>query len=824
MSTLLQDVRYALRGLRRSPGFAAVAIAMLALGIGANAAIFTLVDRVLLGLLPVARPRELVLLRSPGPSQGHTWSDNDDKTSFSYPTYRDLRDRNRALAGLAGVFPFEANVSAANRTGAARGELVSGNYFQVLGVTPAIGRTLVPSDDRVPDERPVVVLSFPYYLRRFGGNPAILNKTITVNGRLLTVVGVARPGFEGVQRGRPADVFVPLMMKASMTPSWNGLDDPKDYWLQLIGRLEAGESIARAEASLAVTYRALLADLLPQIHGWDADKRRRFLERRIELVPGGRGRLVLQSDVRGPLLALMGMVGAVLLIACSNLAGLLLARGAARRREHGIRLAVGGNGRALFRQSLVESLVLALAGGAFALLVAAACLHALLAALPADADLRRIPATIDPSILLFTLAVSIAAGLFFGVVPAWKASRLDPSRVLRGAAAPGDGLRVRKWLVSGQIALTLALLVGAALFARSLHNLAAVDLGLSPDHVLEFTVSPRLIGYSPERTTSLARSLSDSLAALPGVRSVSAAELGSFHDNDLSGDLSIAGIVIPPDAGNHVRRDFVGPDFFSTLGIPLAAGREFGEGDAGGAAPVAIVNETLVRRFFAGRDPIGARIGFGAANVEVVGVVRDSRSEVDEDPAPFAYFPYLQDPSLRRLTFYVRTVDAAAAAAAVRSVVSRTAPDLPMPEVTALRSRIDDSIARPRLIGALSLVFAALAALLAGIGIYGLLAYSVACRTPEIGVRMAVGATAGAIQGLVLSDVARLLVVGAAVGLPAAYAAARLIASMLFGVRAGDPAAFVWGTAAFAAASLAAGYFPARRAARIDPMRALRQE
>jgi len=829
---LMFDLRHAFRMLRKSPVFTSVAVATLALGIGTNTAIFTLIDRVLLGSLPVSHARELVLLRSPGSKPGHTWNDSDDGAgSFSDPMYRDLRDGSRALAALAAEFPFSADVASIRGVEQANGELVSGNYFDVLGVTPFLGRTLVPSDDRVPGGDPFVVVSFAYYQRRLGADPAILNKTLTVNARPLTIVGVARPGFDGIQRGRPADLFVPLMMKASMTPSWNGLNDPRDHWLQLIGRLREGESIARAQRELAPLYRALLVDLLPQIHRWSAEERRRFLGRRLELVPGARGRPVLQSDIRVPLITLMGMVGAVLLIACANLAGLLLARGAARRREHGIRLAMGANRGSLFRQTLVESLVLALAGGVLAVLVAAGSLRALLAALPADADLRRVQVSTDLPVLLFTLGASLVAGTFFGIAPAWKASRLDPNRVLHGGtgAAAGDGLRFRRWLVTGQIALTVALLVGAGLFARSLHNLTTVDLGLRPDRILRFSVNPRLIGYTPERTRDLARNLTDSLAALPGVRSVSAAELGPFEGEDSSGDLSIAGVTMSPDAKNHVRRNAVGPDYFATLGVPLVAGREFRWADAGGAAKVAIVNETLVRTLFGGGNPIGRRIGFGRAEeppgIEIVGVVRDSRSEVDEATPPFVYLPYLQDPRIQRLTFYVQTTSAPVVAAGyVRSVVARLEPSLPPPGVATLRSQIADSMVRMRLIGALSMAFAGLAALLACIGIYGVLAYSVARRTKEIGVRMAVGASRGLIQRLILGEVVRFLLAGSVVGLVFALIGGRVIASLLFGVRATDSVAFAAATAAIAAVSLVAGYLPARRASRVDPMRALREE
>ncbi|HKB70987.1 MAG TPA: ABC transporter permease [Thermoanaerobaculia bacterium] len=830
MNTLVQDVRYALRGLRKNPVFTVVGVATLAIGIGANAAIFTVIDRVLLSLLPVSRPNELVLLRSPGPSQGHTWTDGDRATSFSYPMYRGLRDRNRAFAGLLAVFPFDASVVERDRAEQARGELVSGNYFDVLGVAPALGRAIVPSDDTAPEAHPVAVLSFDYFRRRFGGNSAVLNKTITVNGRALTVVGVARSGFEGVQRGRPADLFVPITMKASMTPSWNGLDDPKDYWVQMIGRLKEGESLRRAEAMLAATYRSLLAEVAPRLTGWDAGERRRFVDRRIRLVAGGGGRTILQTELAAPLLALMGMVGAVLLIACANLAGLLLARGAARRREHGIRLAVGANRTALFRQTLVESLVIAVIGGAAGVALGSAVVHLLVGALPADADLRRIPMTIDLPVLLFALGASLAAGVLFGLAPALRASRLDPNGVLHGMPDPRGGvLRFRRWLVSGQVALTLALLVGAALFARSLRRLSAVDLGLRPEGIVQFSINPRLTGASPEQTARQARDLTDVLAALPGVRSVSASELGVFQDNDSGGDVSIDGVPAPPGADRQARRDWVGPDYFATLGIPLAAGREFSSRDDAAGAKVAIVNETFARRYLGGRNPIGLRIGFGPSgaprDTEIVGVARDSRSEVDQEPLPFVFFPYLQDARLRELTFYVRRVGATETAVRdVRALVSRVEPALPPPDVERLRSQIDDSTSRRRLVGTLAMAFAGVAAFLACIGIYGVLAYSVTQRTREIGVRMAVGATAASVRRLVLADVVRFLVAGAAAGVPLAFAVARLIASLLFGVRAADPGAFAAATAAVAAVALVAGYLPARRAARIDPMRALREE
>src|SRR6266508_3689645 len=396
MTTFLHDFRYALRGFRKSPGFAAVAVATLALGIGANAAIFALVDRVLLRLLPVRDPKELVLLRSPGPSQGHTWSDGDGAASFSHPMYRELSARNTVFTGLVAEFPFDASIAARGETERASGELVSGNYFGVLGVTPALGRVLTAEDDRAPGAHPLAVLSYGYWTRRFGNDPAVLNKSIAVNGQPLTVVGVARAGFSGIQPGRQADLFVPVMMKAQMTPFWNGLDDWKDYWLQLVGRLRPGLRREQAEVALQGVYRPLLQAQLPFMSGWDENRRRRFEEKKILLVAGGHGRAVLRDGIGTPLLSLMGMVALVLLIACSNLAGLLAARGAARQREYGIRLAIGASRAQLLRQSIVECLLFAFAGGAAGILVAGWTLHTLLAAFPSDDQLRQVAAQIDP--------------------------------------------------------------------------------------------------------------------------------------------------------------------------------------------------------------------------------------------------------------------------------------------------------------------------------------------------------------------------------------------------------------------------------------------
>ncbi len=835
MNALLQDLRYALRLLTRSPGFAAAAIATLALGIGANAAIFALVDRVLLRPLPVRDPGALVLLSSPGNRQGHMWSDGDVSLSFTHPMYRDLAARNTVFSGLLAEYPLDASVAARGETERARGELVSGNYFDVLGVPPALGRILTADDDRHPGGHPIAVLSHGYWLRRFGGDPGILNKTITVNGQPLTVVGVAAPGFSGFQAGRKADLFVPIMMKARMTPSWDGLDDPKDYWLQLAGRLKPGLSRATAEAALQPTFRPMLQALAPGIKGWDATRLQEFRNRKLVLLPGALGRTVLKEQFGTPLLSLMGMVGLVLLIACSNLAGLLAARGAARQREYGIRLAIGASRGQLLRQSTVECLVFSLIGGALGVAVASWILHALLSTFPPDADLRQIAAQVDPRVLGFAALLSLAAGLLFGVGPAYRAARLDPARTLRGqgrgnASASREILRFRGWLVTAQVALTLVLLVTAGLFTRSLRNLGQVELGLRPDHVLGFSLSADLNGYPPERTAELARRLTEALAAVPGVRSVTAAELGTMTGNDWSTNVrTSAGMTEAKDA-SQVYRNAVGPDYFSTLGIALVAGREFRWQDDVAAPPVAVVNEAMARQFFPGKSAIGQRLGFGRdktdTDIEIVGVVRNSKSsQLSEKERAFVYTPYLQDKDLGSLTFYLRgsgSLDPYAAA--IRTEVRRIDPQLPVYDVKPLDVQIGESLLTERLVFLLSISFGGLAALLAAIGIYGVLAFSVAQRRQEIGVRMALGADPPAIRRLIMNEVFRFLVVGAAIGLPVAYALGRFVESMLYGVHAADAPIFATGTVLLAVVALAAAYPPARRASRTNAIDALRNE
>jgi putative ABC transport system permease protein len=831
----MQELRYAIRTLARSPGFTAAAVLTLALGIGANAAIFAMVNRVLLTFLPVRNPRELVLLRSEGPIQGHGWSDSDIATSFTYPMYRDLAKGNDVFAGLMAEYPFDASVAARGSTERAAGELVSGNSFEVLGVVPALGRVLTVADDLAPGAHPVCVLSHGYWRRRFGADPGILNKTIVVNGQPLTVVGAAREGFSGIQPGRPADLFVPMMEKAQMTPFRNGLDDPKDYWVQIVGRLKPGVTRAQAQTRLVPLYRSLLQALLPGIHSWDENQRQRFLEKRLELLPGGTGRSVLRDGVGTPLASLMGMVALVLLIACSNLAGLLAARGAARQREYGIRLAIGAGRGRLLRQSLAECLVFCVAGGALGLLVAQWTLAGVLSMFPPDFDLRRLAIQVDARVVGLTAVLSLLAAIFFGLAPTLRAIRLDPATTLRGSDRGGSGgreaLRFRRWLVTAQVALTLVLVVAAGLFARTLQNLGRVELGLRPDHVLGFTVAPDSNGYTAEHTARFGRELVESLSSLPGVHSATAAELPTLADETRGSNITVGGLEPGTGDASHVRRNSIAPDYFATLGIPLVAGREISWRDDANSPKVAVVNETMARRFFAGRNPLGRKIGFGPgsspkADIEIVGVVRDSKSaQVDEKIEPFVYEPWQQDPELGQLTFYVRSSAVPESLApAVRAAVARIDPQLPLFDLKTLRGQISETLLSRRLVTLLSAAFGGLAALLAALGIYGVLAFAVAQRRREIGVRVALGATPSAIRRLVLSEVGFFLAVGGLIGLPAAYALGRAVESILYGVRAADLTIFSGGIALLAAVALAAAYPPALKAARTNAMDALRSD
>ena len=834
MGNFTQDLKYAFRTLGKNPGFTIVAIITLALGIGANTAIFSLTDQVLLRLLPVEHPQELVVLRSPGPSPGRNWNDGPGGTSFSYPAYKDLRDQNQVLSGLLARFSTQVSVVAQGSSELATGELVTGNYFSVLGVQPAMGRVFGAEDETAPGANSVVVLSYGYWKRRFGLDPNILNKQLVVNGHSLTVVGVSRAGFSGVQVGQVPDLFIPITLKAQMTPNWDGLADRDDHWLAIIGRLKTGMSISRAEAGIAPTYHAMLETESPAKKK-DSKVRQEFLDRKLILETGSKGRPILQHDAGGPLLALMGMVGLVLLIACANLASLLVARGEARQREIALRLALGAGRWRLVRQLIAESLVLALAGGAAGMMLASWTLGLIVSVIPENTGGSGLDTQLDYRVLIFAAAVSILTGILFGLAPALRATRANIQTILKdqgsSVSAGRSNVRTRKFLLASQIALTAVLLAAAGLFAHSLLNLNRQDLGVRPDHVLQFSISPELIGYTPQQSVVLVERIRKNLESLPGVRAASASEIPMLASSNSSSNITVQGYKEQENENMDVDQNFVGPDFLSAMGAALLSGREIHESDTATAPNVAVVNEKFVQRFFAGRQPIGQHFGFGGGDdvhldVEIVGVVKDSKNvDLRQAVEPYVLVPYSHSSHFGNATFYVRTnQDPVSLASAVRKTVRDNDEKLSVFDLRTLTAQVDATVFTDRLVTYFSLALALLAALLAAIGLYGVMAYVVARRTREIGIRMALGATRRNVAGMVLQEIGAIATVGLLIGLIAAYAVGRVMESLLFGVKASDPFVFVAATGLLIIVAALAGWLPARSAASVDPMVALRYE
>src|SRR6266850_33070 len=835
MHALWQDVRYGLRMLAKHPGFTAIAVLTLALGIGANTAIFSLLNQILLRQLPVKDPKELVLLRAPGVRTGHIWSDGDDSESFSYPIYKGLRDNNPVFAGIFGRFAFSASIASRGKTERGSGELVTGNYFEVLGVQPALGRVFSQEDDRVPGAHPVAVLSNAYWLRQFAGDPGVLNQTLLVNNTEMTVVGVAQAGFAGVQVGQSTDVFVPTMMKGQMTPIRSGLDDWNDYWMAVFARRNHGVSMAQAEAGINAAYHPLLEEQLAKIKGWDEKKRQQFRSKKIVLASGAQGRVTLQRDSGPALMALFAMVALVLLIACTNVANLLLAQGAARQREFAIRTAMGAGRGRVMRQIMAESLLCAFAGGALGLVIGAWLMDILTRAVVSEGGIRGLNAKVDGSILWFAIGATVASGLLFGLVPAWRVTRTTVSQMLKNqgstSSAGPSHARFRKFLVAGQVAFTILLLTGATLFTRTLWNLRKQNLGINTEKIITFSIAPQLNGYDTPKTVLLVDQLRERVAALPGVRGVGSSEIALLTGTDMGGNITVEGRENLESDLSHVNFDAVSPNYFSTLGVPLLRGREFNAGDSGASPKVAIINEAMAKMFFPKRDPVGVHFAQGGGhdvkpNIEIVGVVKNAKqANVRTEDRPYFYLPYSQAKALIGMSFYVRTQqDPLLATNQLREAVRQLDANLPVYEVKTVERVVDEDLFTERMVAGLSASFGGLAALLAALGIYGVLAYLVVQRTREIGIRMALGARPGDVRFLIFREVGFMVFVGVAGGLPLAYGLARLSESLLFGVKAGDPLIYVLTLAVIGVVAAVACYVPARRATRVHPIVALRHE
>lgn len=827
MGTLLQDVRYAARTLLKAPAFALIVISTLALGIGANTAIFTLMDQVLLRALPVRAPQDLVIVDFEGRNMGRV---EGDKT-FSYPMLQDLRQA-QSVSGILGRAPVPATLMVENRSERVRAEMVSGNYFEVLGVPAASGRVFARSDETTPDGHPVVVLTHAFWTRRFGGNPDVVGRTIRINGMSMTVVGVAPRGFNGIDLGYAVDVFVPLMMRSLMVPTAprDSLHERRWMWLQLMARPREDQSRERMTAELTTIFRRARAEELKTIPIQSPSFRKGFAESYIVLLPGYKGIAQIREQFSTPMLVLMGMVCLVLLIACANVANLLMARAPSRQREIAVRLALGASRRRVVTQLLVESLVLALAGGALGVLLAVWGADLLVRALPFEAASLTLSSTPDARVLLFTLAVTLLTGLLFGLVPALQMARPQLVHALKeegGTVVSAGHLRLRKGLVVAQVALSLLLLVGAGLFARSLWNLRALDPGFRVDRLFTFSLDPALSGYSAEASTAFYERLRQRLAQEPGVSAVSMTGIVPLTNSQWNATVRVLGYESKEGEDLNLSMNIVGPDYFRTMGVPILVGRDIQPSDAATTPKVAVINEKTARYFFGHQNPVGRRFGVGGKNddFEIVGVARDGKdSDLRREVSRAFYLPSAQFSEVGQMTMLVRVDGASITADSLRNAVRQVDPLIPVFDLRPMSAITDESLFIDRMFALLSAGFGFLAMILAAIGLYGVMSYAVARRTREIGVRMALGADPRGVVWLVMREVAALAVIGVGIGLPASIAVARLVSSQLYGVAPSDPLTLSLSTVILLTVALLAGYVPAGNATRIDPIRALRWE
>ena len=832
----MTSLKLAFRTLFKTPFVTAIAVISLALGIGANAATFSMFDQMLLQALPVQEPGELVNLGSPGPKPGSQscGQAGDCEWVFSYPMYRDIERTQTALEGVAAHVLFGANIAYERQTINGSGLLVSGSYFPLLGVRPVIGRLFTPEDDRNIGGHFVAVLSYEYWNGRLGADPAVLNEQITVNGQSLTVVGVAARDFSGTTLGARPDIFVPLTMRGLMNPGFNGFENRRSYWAYLFGRLKPGMTIEQAKVGLNATYKPIINDVeAPLQEGMSEQTLARFRAKEITVEAGQRGQSSVHGEARVPLIFLFSITGVVLLIACANIANLLLARGANRATEMAVRLSLGASRWQIVRQLLIESVILALMGGIASLLVAQWTLSGIGSMMPADAS-STLKLELQPSVMLFAGGMAIATGLLFGIFPALHSTRPDLITTLRATAGQPSGARAaarfRTSLVTTQIALSMALLVSAGLFIKSLMNVSRVDLGVEIDNVVTFGLSPELNAYERGRMANLFSQVEQELAALPGVTAVAASRVPLIAGSNWGNSVQVEGFESGPDVDNGSRFNQISVGYFSTLGVPLLAGREFEVADGRGAPEVAIVNEAFTKKFGLGREAVGKRMNNGGPedplDIQIVGVVQDAKySDVKQEIPPVFFLPYRQDSTVGSMNFYARTAQQPEALLRViPAMIAKIDPNLPVEELKTMPMQIRETIFLDRMISVLSAAFAGIATLLAAVGLYGVLAYTVAQRTREIGVRMALGADSSRVQGMVLRQVGWMTLIGGVIGIAAALALGRWAQSLLFELKGHDP--FVVGASAalLAVVAFGAGYIPARRASQVQPMQALRYE
>ena len=830
----MPNLKIALRTILKSPFVSGIAILSLALGIGANSAIFSLFNEMLLRPLPVAEPQRLVNLLDPGPTSGSNSCGQAGHCDavFSYPMFLDLQKASTGFSGIALHTDFDANIAYNGVTINGDGFFVSGSYFPVLGVKPELGRLLGPEDDSPPGQDFVTVLSHGFWVSRLGGDRSIVGKNIKINGNSFNVVGVAPDGFEGTVLGEPPVLYAPVSMRDKMeTGNGNSLTRRNDYWAYLFGRLKPGVSLEQATASTNAVYTPILTQVeAPLQKGMSDTTLARFKAKLVVLEDGRRGQSSLHEQTQAPLLLLMLITGIVLLIACANIANLLLARGASRSMEMAVRLSLGATRAQIVAQLLAESVLLALIGGAASLLVAKWTLGLMAALMPAEMA-QSLKITLDAQAMVFAAVLSLATGFAFGIFPALHSTSAGLSNVMREGGTKQTGAksaaRFRTSLVTAQIALSMALLICAGLFVKSLKNVSSVELGMKIDHITTFRIAPVLNGYAPARPSALFTQVTDALAALPGVTGVTTARVRVLRNN-WGNDVRVEGYPHGPDIDSHSRYNIVGPEFFKVTAEPLVSGRDFTAADVTGRPKVAVVNEAFAKKFNIGRDAVGKHMSLGSdtLNIEIVGIAKDAKyNDIKQKTPPVFFLAARQDSLIGAISYYVRSgVDPTTIERAIPGVIRKFDPDLPVTDLRTLEQQVKDNVFLDRMISTLSAAFAALATLLAAIGLYGVLAYSVAQRTREIGVRMALGANGGTVQAMVLRQVAMMTAIGGVVGLAGALALGTLAKSLLFELKGWDPLVMGLSVVTLTAVAFGAGYLPALRASRIDPMQALRHE
>ena len=844
MTGLVQDLRYALRQLRRSPGFATVAILTIALGIGANTAIFSLLDQALLRRLPVREPRRLALLRYSGEDSGHSSGRGDNHLYFSYPMYRDLRDHNSVFSGLIATSWARVAVQWHNQPELADAALVSGNYFDVLGVQAALGRLIVPSDELAQEASPLVVLGFDYWQRRFGSDTRVVNQSISINGHPFTIVGVAPPGFHGVAAGDNPAIFTPMTMKRQITPDYDDLEIRRSKWLNIIGRLKPGltdkQAKTQAQAAIDPLWHSIRAEELSQLGHSSPRFRDAFLTNSHLFLEDGSGGVPVHGSIPTTMLVITAMCGLMILMVCVNVGGLFLLRVSARNREISVRYALGAKRGRIVQQLLGEGMLLGLAGGVAGIVLAPQISALLIRTIWSTSP--GLSARPDLRMLAFNFALALLVSLLFSLAPALQFRRPDLTVALKQqvAAIAGGPRRLRQASAVAQIGLSLLLLTGAGLFARTLRNLRLLDVGFATDHLVTFTIDPRLAGYQLNQNAELYDQILEKLSRLPGVRSAAATTDPELDDHDSRSNITVAGYRATGDEDiNHINVEwaYVSSGYFSTLNIPLLAGRELSDQDRAGTQKVALVNESFARHFFSiPQNAIGQHFGEGAGSVpvdiEIVGVVRDAKhTTVRGDIHRTVFTPFLQDQQHLQdhqpgqKTLYVRTWQAPESAeSTIRRAMQTLDSNLVLSNFRTMQEQIDKDLNGERVIAFLASIFGMLAALMAAIGIYGVLAYSTAQRTREIGVRIAVGATRAAIVRLVMVEVLWMAGIGIALGLPLSLLFGHAVRSQLFGISKSDPLTLSVVIVLVAAIAFVSAALPARRAAKVDPMVALRYE